>query len=99
MAGMEVYLPDLGEGRPGFEVYVAQLESIAKGKATAKPDQKQCFQLLQQVISTLEHTEKGAFKKYQRKCEDVVMELLFAGASPSVWHLQLSPAHPLLVVA
>lgn len=84
MAGMEVYLPDAGAARTGFEVYVAQLQSIANGRATTRPDQKQCFLLLQQTIATLEATEKAVFKAHQRKCEDVVVDILFTGACPSV---------------
>eukprot|EP00873_Tetraselmis_striata_P027810 jgi/Tetstr1/448074/TSEL_035373.t1 len=88
MAGMEVYLPEGGgAGGAGFEVYVAQLESVANGRAAARPDQKQCFLLLQQAIATLEHTEKAVFKTHQRKCEDVVMDILFTGACPSVRRL------------
>lgn len=83
MPGMEVYAREQSDSS-SFELYLAQLESIAKGREKSPPDQMRCFELLQQMTSCAERTEKKTLKELQRKAEDIVMDILLNGCCPSV---------------
>ncbi|KAL4425068.1 hypothetical protein ABPG77_010382 [Micractinium sp. CCAP 211/92] len=72
----------------GFKIWVAELELlVGNARGRAKPDQAQCFQLLQKLVVTLDRCERPEVKEYQRRCEEAVVDILLKGAPPPVRRL------------
>ena len=69
----------------GFNVWVAELELlVGTARGTRPLDQQQCFELLQRLSATIEGTDRGRLRDYQRKCEEGLVAILFKGAAPPV---------------
>lgn len=72
----------------GFPIFVAELELlVGNARGRAKPDQVQCFQLLQKLVVTLDRCERPQVKEFQRRCEEAVVDVLLKGAPPPVRRL------------
>ncbi|KAL4431040.1 hypothetical protein ABPG75_006296 [Micractinium tetrahymenae] len=72
----------------GFKIWVAELELlVGNARGRAKPDQAQCFQLLQKLVVTLDRCERPEVREYQRRCEEAVVDILLKGAPPPVRRL------------
>ncbi|KAF9625554.1 hypothetical protein IFM89_024327 [Coptis chinensis] len=70
-----------------FGVLVAQLESIVASSAQQSPDSLLCFDLLSDLISSIDEEPKESILLWQRKCEDALYSLLILGARRPVRHL------------
>ncbi|KAK3212082.1 hypothetical protein Dsin_016788 [Dipteronia sinensis] len=70
-----------------FGVLVAQLESIVASSSQQSPDPLLCFDLLSDLISSIEEEPKESILLWQRKCEDALYSLLILGARRPVRHL------------
>eukprot|EP00887_Chlorella_sp_A99_P005661 scaffold1.g5661.t1 len=72
----------------GFKIWVAELELVAaSARGKAKPEPRQCFQLLQKLVATLDRTPRDEVREYQRRCEDALIDILLKGAPPPVRRL------------
>ncbi|XP_010265191.1 PREDICTED: HEAT repeat-containing protein 5B [Nelumbo nucifera] len=70
-----------------FGVLVAQLESIVASASQQPPDALLCFDLLSDLISSIDEEPKESIILWQRKCEDALYSLLILGARRPVRHL------------
>ncbi|KAL8250875.1 hypothetical protein R6Q59_034568 [Mikania micrantha] len=70
-----------------FGVLVAQLESIVASASHKLPDPLLCFDLLSDLISSIDEEPKESVLLWQRKCEDALFSLLILGARRPVRHL------------
>ncbi|KAH7554386.1 hypothetical protein JRO89_XS12G0185600 [Xanthoceras sorbifolium] len=70
-----------------FGVLVAQLESIVASSSQQSPDPLLCFDLLSDLISSIDEEPKESILLWQRKCEDALYSLLILGARRPVRHL------------
>ncbi|PIA63576.1 hypothetical protein AQUCO_00201132v1 [Aquilegia coerulea] len=70
-----------------FGVLVAQLESIVASASQQSPDSLLCFDLLSDLISSIDEEPKESILLWQRKCEDALYALLILGALRPVRHL------------
>ncbi|XP_076960722.1 protein SWEETIE-like [Bidens hawaiensis] len=70
-----------------FGVLVAQLESIVASASHKLPDPLLCFDLLSDLISSIDEEPKDSVLLWQRKCEDALFSLLVLGARRPVRHL------------
>ncbi|MFS7973367.1 putative armadillo-like helical protein [Helianthus anomalus] len=70
-----------------FGVLVAQLESIVASASHKLPDPLLCFDLLSDLISSIDEEPKESILLWQRKCEDALFSLLVLGARRPVRHL------------
>ncbi|KAL9993657.1 putative armadillo-like helical, protein SWEETIE [Helianthus debilis subsp. tardiflorus] len=70
-----------------FGVLVAQLESIVASASHKLPDPLLCFDLLSDLISSIDEEPKESVLLWQRKCEDALFSLLVLGARRPVRHL------------
>ncbi|KAF5179035.1 Sweetie-like protein, partial [Thalictrum thalictroides] len=70
-----------------FGVLVAQLESIVASASQQSPDSILCFDLLSDLISSIDEEPKESILLWQRKCEDALYALLILGALRPVRHL------------
>lgn len=69
----------------GFKIWVAELELlVGNARGRTKPDQVQCFQLLQKLVVALDRSTRPEVKEYQRRCEEAVVDILLKGAPPPV---------------
>ncbi|KAL5722179.1 hypothetical protein ACHQM5_005729 [Ranunculus cassubicifolius] len=70
-----------------FGVLVAQLESIVASASQQPPDSLLCFDLLSDLISSIDEEPKESILLWQRKCEDALYSLLILGGKRPVRHL------------
>ncbi|XP_042449151.1 protein SWEETIE-like [Zingiber officinale] len=63
-----------------FGVLVAQLQSIVVSARQQTPDALLCFDLLSELVASVEEESKEALQQWQRKCEDALYSLLILGA-------------------
>lgn len=64
---------------------MAELELlVGNARGRTKPDQAQCFQLLQKLAVTLDRSARPEVREYQRRCEEAVVDVLLKGAPPPV---------------
>ncbi|KAL2632357.1 hypothetical protein R1flu_017043 [Riccia fluitans] len=70
-----------------LNILVAQLESIVAAAAHKLPVPLICFDLLVDLLSTLDQESKGSILQCQRKCEDALQALLSLGVRPPVRRL------------
>ncbi|KAL4528840.1 hypothetical protein Ndes2437A_g03376 [Nannochloris sp. 'desiccata'] len=72
----------------GFKIWVAELELIVgSSRGKKKADPTQAFVLLQKLVITLDRTDRTEVRKYQRRCEDALIDILLKGAPPPVRRL------------
>ncbi|KAJ4781926.1 HEAT repeat-containing protein [Rhynchospora pubera] len=64
-----------------------ELESIAASAPYQPPDPLLCFDLLSQLVSSIEEEPKESIQLWQRKCEDALFSLLTFGARRPVRRL------------
>lgn len=57
---------------------------VGNARGRCKPDQVQCFQLLQKLVVTLDRCARPEVQEYQRRCEEAVVDVLLKGAPPPV---------------
>lgn len=57
---------------------------VGNARGRTKPDQVQCFQLLQKLVVTLDRSSRPEVKEFQRRCEEAVVDILLKGAPPPV---------------
>ncbi|XP_020890238.1 HEAT repeat-containing protein 5B isoform X2 [Arabidopsis lyrata subsp. lyrata] len=70
-----------------FGVLVAQLESIVASASQKNPDPLLCFEILSDLISSIDEEPKESLLVTQRKCEDALYSLVTLGARRPVRHL------------
>ncbi|MCO5556473.1 hypothetical protein L7F22_010022 [Adiantum nelumboides] len=70
-----------------LDILVAQLESIVASASLKPPDPLICFDLLSDLLSSLERQSKESVLGCQRKCEDALQALLLIGVRPPVRRL------------
>lgn len=70
-----------------FGVLVAQLNSIVNSAPQQPPDPLLCFDLLSDLVSTIEDEPKASILQWQRKCEDALQSLILFGARRPVRRL------------
>eukprot|EP00250_Pteridium_aquilinum_P004108 c14345_g1_i1 orf=134-6829(+) len=70
-----------------LDILVAQLESIVTSASLKAPDPLICFDLLSDLLSSLQHHSKETILGCQRKCEDALQALLLIGVRPPVRRL------------
>lgn len=70
-----------------FGVLVAQLNSIVNSAPQQPPDPLLCFDLLSDLVSTIEEEPKASILQWQRKCEDALQSLILFGARRPVRRL------------
>lgn len=70
-----------------FGVLVAQLNSIVNSAPQQPPDPLLCFDLLSDLVSTIEDEPKAFVLQWQRKCEDALQSLILLGARRPVRRL------------
>lgn len=70
-----------------FGVLVAQLNSIVNSAPQQPPDPLLCFDLLSDLVSTIEDEPKASVLQWQRKCEDALQSLILLGARRPVRRL------------
>jgi hypothetical protein len=67
----------------GFDVFVAELELIT-GRRDKRPDEVQLLQLLQKLLASVSRTDRAVLKQYQKRCEAVLVDVLYKGTCRSV---------------
>ncbi|BBN09583.1 HEAT repeat-containing protein 5 [Marchantia polymorpha subsp. ruderalis] len=70
-----------------LNIIVAQLESIVAAAAHKLPEPLICFDLLVDLLSTIDQEPKDSILRCQRKCEDALQALLVLGVRPPVRRL------------
>lgn len=74
-------------GLSKLDILVAQLESIVISASLQPPDPLICFDLLSDLLSSLQLHSKETILGCQRKCEDALQALLLVGVRPPVRRL------------
>lgn len=68
-------------------VLVAQLESVVASAHLQPPDPLLCFDLLSDLVSSIDDESKESIQLCQRKCEDAIYSLIILGARRPVRRL------------
>ncbi len=68
----------------GFDVFVAELELIVGTRKDKRPDEVQLLELLQKLLVSVSKTDKAVLKQYQKRCEAVLVDLLYKGTCKTV---------------
>ncbi|XP_057828164.2 protein SWEETIE isoform X1 [Cryptomeria japonica] len=80
-------MAEVGAPLSKFGVLVAQLNSIVASARQQAPDPLLCFDLLSDLVSTIEDEPKESILLWQRKCEDALQSLILFGARHPVRRL------------
>ena len=68
----------------GFDVFVAELELIVGTRKDKRPDEVQLLELLQKLLVSVSRTDKPVLKQYQKRCEAVLVDVLYKGTCRTV---------------